>query len=181
MKHTILLLAALWLSTPAMSAVVIKPVPASTELKLGEGINDVNIGAMTVRIIKGYMGDLTANSYTTYTVFIVPSKKGEPWQHIWSSDLNGDGLTWRTSEAADANLRAVSFYKQAGQLYAVQAVKVGLPPSEIKMNKASVELRVSKFNQDQDVPMFDFQGTLRSRAKYQDAAEGLAKEYFTGK
>jgi hypothetical protein len=127
------------------------------------------------------MSDMTANSYTTYTPYIMPTKKGEHWLNIESQDLKSNTLTWKTTESGDSNLRAVAFYILDGQLFAVQAVKVGVPYPEIKMNKANLEIRVSKFNQDVDVPMFDLEGVMTSKTKYLEAKEGMKKEFFSAK
>lgn len=175
-----LLLAGAALALP-LHAAPSKAGSAQAAVKLKDGATDVKVGDMTVRIIRGFAGNLTASGFSTYTVYVLPSKPGERWLHVTTPAEKGIGYNFRSYETGDANIQSIAFYKKGDALYAVQAAKVGLPAPQINLASTEVEFRTYKFNQDWDVPMFDDEATTRSKGKYTDAAGALAKEFFNSK
>lgn len=160
------------------NAEAIKPVGAKAELKLIDGVNDIKAGDMVIRIIKGYVGTLTASGFDTYTVFVLPKKNGDQWLQVTTPDSKAIGYNLRTYESGDSNIQSISFYKDGGQLFAIQAAKEGLSAPDINLKKTNVEIRVLKFNQNWDVPMFDPEGTMHTKSRYMDASEAVAHEFF---
>lgn len=176
-KLAALAVSALCMTSPAWAATV-GPVPAKTELKLRDGINDIKTGDMVVRIVKGYISTATASSHDIYTVYILPEKNETQWLLVTNPSGDGYDVTFSNSESGDSNRRAITFYKDNDGLYAVQAEKEGLREPANNMKKTNVKIRVFQFNQNWDVPMFNNAGEMKSKARYMDAGEALQKEFF---
>lgn len=182
MKSWFKLMAAVLLTAamvPAAQAASTYAIPAKAELKLQYGSNEVKAGAMVLHIIKGFVGNLSASGFDTYTVFVLPEKADEPWLLVTAPAAKGIGFNLRNYETADANVQSVSFYKDGTQLYAVEAVRDNATAAGASLKKAGVEFRVYKFNQDWDVPKFDADGVMHSKLQYQDASEALKKEFYS--
>lgn len=159
-------------------AAAANPVPAKAELKLKDGINDIKTGDMEIRIVKSYVSTGTASSHHVYTVFILPEKNETQWLLVTNPGGDGDDFNFSNSESGDSSRRAVAFYKDSDGLYAVQAEKEGLQEAANNLKKASVKIRVFRFNQNWDVPMFDNEGEMKSKSRYTNASEALRKEFF---
>ena len=172
-----ILLAAL--AAPACSAPV-KPAPGSAPLTLKDGVNDLKIGDMPVRIIKAFVSNGTASSFDTYSVFVMPAKQSERWLQVTVPNDTGIGFNFRTYESGDSNLQFVSFYQQGGKLFAVTALKTGQVP-EVNLKPAPVDFKVYSFNQDWDLPKFDNEGVMHAQSKYLNAEDALAKEFYSKK
>jgi hypothetical protein len=176
-KLATLAVSILCLSMPAWAENV-TPVPAKAELKLVDGANDIKTGDMALRIVKAFVPNLTASSFYTYTVFVLPEKNETQWSLVTNPSTGGMSYNFREYESGDSNTQSISFYKSGDKLYAVQATKEGMPAPDINLKKADVKIRVYKFNQDGDVPMFNAVGTMQTKARYMDASEALHKEFF---
>lgn len=174
-----MLLASLFCAAPALAADSAKTAKTATrtELKLVPGVNDFKLRGNTIRIIKGYVSTGNAHSHSTFTVFL-PGVQGANWLHVRLDDKVSRGLVMANSEAAEASVRAVAFYMLNGQLYAVQATKMGLEAPDLYDDKATVELRVSRFDEDWDDPNFVRTSVKQAKLKYVDAAEALKNEFF---
>src|ERR1700744_3077761 len=81
-----------------------QPIPANAKLKLMDGANDIALTGMTVKIIKGYVGTLTAHSYDTFTSYVLPEKSGGTWLQIPVDQPDGSVSQFRTAESADSNV-----------------------------------------------------------------------------
>ena len=172
------LLAAFACAAPGLCAETAMPVPARAEIKLHEGINDIKLAGKTIKIIKGYVFTGTAHSYSTFSVY-VPGVQRDYWLQALLDDKATDGMVMRNSEAAETSVRTVAFYKLDGHLYAVQATKTGLKAPELYNDKASVELRVSRFDENWEVPSFTRTSLRQTKDKYADAVTALEKEFFS--
>ncbi|GGY88669.1 hypothetical protein ACFFTM_14920 [Pseudoduganella plicata] len=161
----------------ALAAAPAKPPAEKAELPLRYGVNDVTAGDDKFQIMRGLVSNLSATSFDTYTVFLVPSKADAPWMHVTMPATKGMGYNLRSAETGDATMVAIAFFRQQGQLYAVEAERDGNTPAE-RLKKGSVQFRVYGFNGDGDVPMFEPVETRRSVAKYQNADEALKDEFF---
>jgi hypothetical protein len=175
----LLLVLALTTAVALPSGVAFAKPAARTEIKLKYGINDVHAGKMVLRIVRAFVSNLTANSFDTYTVYLLPEKAGESWLQVTVPAPNGIGYNLRTYEAADANIEAVSFYKEGDQVYSVRAARVSKDMAELNLEKSKVVFHVSKFNQDGDVPMFGPEKISPAKARYQDASDALEQEFFS--
>src|SRR5450830_79988 len=151
--------------------------PARAEVPLHYAPNDVKAGEFSFQILRGFVGNLTASGFDSYTVFLKPDKAGEPWLHVTMPSSQGLGYNLRSYESGDANLVAVSFYKEGGQLYAVEAERTGTTPAE-RLKKGAVQFKLYKFNGDTDVPMFERDEVVRAKVPFQHANEALKKEFF---
>lgn len=181
MKHHFRRVVALVLATAALSsatAATSYAIPAKAELQLKYGNNEVKTGDMVLQIVKSYVGTLTASGFDTYTAFVLPDKGTDRWLLVTTPADRGIGYNFHNVESGDANLQAISFYKDGNQLFAVAAERenAGTPAGRLK--KAGVTFRVYKFNGDWDVPQFDPDGTMRAKQQYQDASEALKKEFY---
>ncbi|RAS27796.1 hypothetical protein [Paraburkholderia bryophila] len=156
-----------------------KPVPANAELKLSDGANDVALTESTVRVIKGYVGTLTAHSYETFTSYVLPEKSGGTWLQIPVDQPDGSISEFRTVEAADSTVQAVAMYRTAGTLYAVVATKAGGSAPDLYLKPASITFRVYRFNGSLDVARFKLERTSSSKAVYMNASDALTKEFFS--
>ncbi len=173
----LLLLSAQLVVTQAM-AVTIKPVSATIELKLVDGVNDVRVGDMVVRIIKAYVSTLTASSFYTYTIFVLPKKNETQWLLVTAPLPNDVGYNLREYETGDSNIQSIYFYKDGDQLFAVQASKEGLSAPAINLKKTGVEIKIFKFNHNWDIPMFDPEGVMHTKSRYMNASDAVAHEFF---
>jgi hypothetical protein len=154
-------------------------IPAKDELKLKYGSNEVRAGTMVLHIIKGFVGNLSASGFDTYTIFVLPEKTEDPWLLVTAPAIKGIGFNLRNYETADANIQSISFYKAGAQLYAVEALRESTQAPGAGLKKAGVEFHVYKFNQDWDVPKFDPDGVMHSKLQYQDASDALKKEFYS--
>lgn len=177
-KLAALAVSAICLALPAQGE-NLAPVPAKAELKLVDGTNDIKTGDMVVRIVKAFVSNMTASSFNTYTLFVLPEKKETQWLLITNPSTGGIAYNFREYESGDSNIQSVAFFKNGDKLFAVQATKEGLPLPDLNLKKADVKIQVFKFNQDGDVPMFTPAGTMKAKARYMDASEALQKEFFT--
>lgn len=180
MKHRIpvaalVLAMAAWSSATAATSYAI---PARAELQLKYGNNEVKTGDMVLQIVKSHVGTLTASGFDTYTGFVLPDKAMDRWLLVRTPADKGIGYNFHNAESGDANLQAISFYKDGNRLFAVVAERdnAGTPAGHLK--KAGVTFRVYQFNGDWDVPQFDPDGTMRAKQQYQNASEALKKEFY---
>jgi hypothetical protein len=173
---TVLLLATAALSSA--TAATTYAVPAKAEIKLNYGNNEVKAGDMVLQIVKSFVGTLTASGFDTFTTFVLPDKKSERWLLVTAPADMGIGYNFRNYETGDANMRAVSFFKERGQLFAVAAERDSASTTEDRAKKGGVMFHVYKFNGDWDVPQFDPDGSMRAKQQYQDADEALKKEFY---
>ena len=170
-------LVALWLCAHVPGAQA-DPQPARAELKLAYGISEVKAGSMAVRIVRAQVGTSSASTFDTYTVYLMPSKTGEPWMHVTTSDPKGLGYNLRTYESGDANTQAIAFYREGTRLHAVQANKVREETDTAGPRTTPFNFKFFVFNENEEIPMFDNEGTLQSRGSYVDGSEALQREFF---
>ena len=161
----------------ALAAAPAKAAAEKAELPLRYGVNEVTAGDNKFQIMRGFVSNGSASSFDTFTVFLVPGKADAPWLHVTVPAAKGLGYQLRSAETGDATLVAIAFFRQGGQLYAVEAERDGTTPAE-RLKKGSVQFRVLGFNGDADIPMFEPVETRRSVAKYQNADEALKDEFF---
>ncbi|WP_431823329.1 hypothetical protein [Burkholderia sp. F1] len=154
-------------------------IPASAELKLAEGQTDISLAEMTVRVVRGHVGTLTAHSYETLTSYILPGKGGESWLQILVDQPDSSEPELRTVESADSTVQAIAMYRSNGALYAVQATKSGAAAPDLYVKPAQITFRVYRFNGNLDVARFKLVQTFRSKTAYMDAGDALAKEFFS--
>lgn len=181
MKYCFQLAGALLLATAALStstAATTYAIPADAEIQLKYGTNEVRTGDMVLHIVKSFVGTLTASGFDTYTTFVLPDKTSERWLMVTSPADKGIGYNFRNYETGDANLRAVSFYKEGGRLFVVAAERENATTTEARMKKGGVVFQIYKFNGDWDMPQFDLDGSIRARQQYLDAADALKKEFY---
>ncbi|RKR43591.1 hypothetical protein [Paraburkholderia sp. BL17N1] len=156
-----------------------KPIPAHAELKLMDGANDVALTGMTVKVIKGYVGTLTAHSYDTFTSYVLPEKPGGTWLQIPVEQPDSSSSEFRTVESADSTVQAIAMYRAADALYAVVATKNGGSPPDLYLKPAPIIFKVYRFNGSLDLARFKLERTSSSKASYMDAGDALAKEFFS--
>lgn len=166
----------LCLACPGQSAQA-RPT-ARTEIKLAYGFTDVKLGALTVRIIKGTVGNGTASSFDTYTAYLMPEKPGEAWMQIITLADKGIVYNFRGVESGDATLQAIAFYSESNQLYAVQAKKIGAAVDARGSRKTPFKFEIFQYNGSEDVPMFDNDREFRSKGTYVDGTEAIQHELF---
>jgi hypothetical protein len=154
-------------------------VPASAELRLTDGQTDIPLAGMTVRVIKGYVGTLTAHSYETFTSYVLPAKGGEKWLQILVDQPDSSDTDLRTVESADSTVQTVAIYRSDGALYVVQATKSGSTAPDLYLKPAPVVFKVYRFNGNLDIARFKLVQTLHSKAPYMNAGDALAAEFFT--
>lgn len=171
-------IACLALGLCAMSAAA-QEVSASAKLKVADGANDVAIDGMTVRVIKGYVGTLTAHSYETYVSYVMPEKPGGTWLQIPLEDSDGATPELRTVESADSTVQAVAMYRSSGKLYAVVAAKTGNKFPDLYLKPAPVTFKVYRFNGSLDVARFKLERIVSSKTVWLDAGDALDKEFFS--
>lgn len=182
MKYYLQFVGVLLLSTAALSTATATTttydIPVNAEIQLKYGTNEVRTGDMVLHIVKSFVGTHTASGFDTYTTYVLPDKKSERWLLVTSPADKGIGYNFRNYETGDANLRAVSFYKEGGQLFAVAAERDKATTTETRMKKGGVVFQIYKFNGDWDMPQFDLDGSIRARRQYQDAADALKREFY---
>ncbi|MFX1766900.1 hypothetical protein PWP93_30825 [Paraburkholderia sp. A1RI-2L] len=154
-------------------------VGASAELKLVDGANDVTLDGMTVRVIKGYVGTLTAHSYETYVSYVIPKNPEGTWLQIPLEDRDGTTAELRTVESADSTVQAVAMYRSAGKLYAVVATKTGNKLPDLFLKPAPITFKVYRFNGNLNVARFKLEQTTSSKAAWLDAGDALNKVFFS--
>ncbi|AOJ16958.1 hypothetical protein [Burkholderia vietnamiensis] len=154
-------------------------IPANAEVKLVDGANDVTLAGMTVRVVKGYVGTLTAHSYDTFTSYVLPEKPGGTWLQIPVDQPDSSDSEFRTVESADSTVQAIVMYRSGGALYAVQATKTGADAPDLYVKPAPVNFKVYRFNGNLDVARFKLTQTSRSKATYMNAGDALTKEFFS--
>lgn len=163
----------------AHAADVTDHVPASAELRLIDGQNDVSLTGMTVRVVQGHVGTLTAHSYDTFTTYVLPGQAGGSWVQILVDQPDSSDPQLRTVESADSTVQAIAMYRSSGTLYAVQATKTGAEAPDLYLKPEMVTFKVYRFNGDLDVARFKLVQTLRSKTAYMNAGDALAKEFFS--
>jgi hypothetical protein len=163
------------LTPPATS---IKRPSQRAEVKLVYGLNDVKVRVTVLRIVRGRIGTLSASDFDTYTIYLVPDNKDDPWLHVTVPATKGIGYTLRDYETGDANTQATAFYRDGKRLYAVQASKVGAEADANGALKTPFEIKVFVFNDNDEVPMLDNSGVMRTKRVYVDAREALQHEFF---
>lgn len=171
------MLTAAWFVSAAAAAAP-GQTSARTQVKLAYGVNDVKLDKMSLRIVRGVVGNGTASSFDTYTVYVLPVKAGDPWMQVTSSTPDGLAYNLRNYESGDANTEAIGFYLAGGHLYAVQASKVGPEADARGARKTPFDFDILRFNENGDIPMFDSDGTSRSKGRYVDGTEALEREFF---
>ncbi|WP_321951191.1 hypothetical protein [Paraburkholderia bannensis] len=154
-------------------------VSSGKRLQLIDGSNDIAVDGMTIRVIKGYVGTLTAHSYDTYTSYIVPKEHGGTWLQIPLEDADGTLPELRTVESADSTVQAVAMYRLQGRLYAVVASKSGNKLPDLYVKAAPVTFKVYRFNGNQDVARFELERTTHSKSAWMDAGDALDKAFFS--
>ncbi|RQH01679.1 hypothetical protein [Paraburkholderia dinghuensis] len=160
-------------------AAEVSQIPASVQLKLVDGPTDVPLAGMTVRVVKGYVGTLTAHGYETFTSYVLPGKAGGSWLQILVDQPEGSDSELRTVESADSTVQAIAMYRSNDALYAVQATKSGATAPDLYLKPEMVAFKVYRFNGNLDVARFKLVQTLRSKASYMNAGDALAKEFFS--
>ncbi|QJE02030.1 hypothetical protein HH212_20065 [Massilia forsythiae] len=173
---------ALGLPAAAAWAAPVAAAPATSgtraEVKPVYGVNTVKLGKLSLRIVKGMIGNGTASSFDTFTLYLVPAAPGEAWMQVTAPGQKGLGYNFRNYESGDANMQSIGFYVEANHLYAVQATKVGAAADANGSRKTPFDFEVSRFNEDEDIPMFHSERKLRSKGQYVDASEAVAREFF---
>jgi hypothetical protein len=153
-------------------------ISAATRLRLVDGANDITLDRMTVRIVKGYVGTLTAHSYDTYTSYVVPQDRSGAWLQIPLEDPDNTALELRTIESADSTVQAIAMYRLQNRLYAVVATKSGNKLPDLYLKPAPVTFKIYLFNGNLDVARFKMERTIRSESVWTDAGDALDKVFF---
>lgn len=175
---------AVWLSAHAMAFAAPTTASATTtatahrEVKLNYGVNEVKLANLSLRIVRGMVGNGTASSFDTFTVYLMPVTPGEPWLQVTTNSAKELGYNFRNYESGDANTQAVAFYVDANHLYAVQASKVGASADAQGSRKTPFDFEVVRFNENEDIPMFKSDSKRRSKGQYVDGTEAIAHEVF---
>jgi hypothetical protein len=167
-------LAAAWFAVPAPAVAA----PAHNEVKLAYGVNEVKLGKMSLRIVRGMVANGTASGFDTFTVYLMPDSAGDPWLQVTTSTPKGLGYNFRNYESGDANTQAVAFYVDANHLYAVQATKVGPSADAQGARKTPFDFEVVRFNENEDIPLFKSDGKQRSKGQYVDGRDAIEHEFF---
>jgi len=167
-------IAAAWcaVSAPAVAA------PAHNEVKLAYGVNDVKLGKMSVRIVRGMVANGTASSFDTFTVYLVPDNAGDPWLQVTTSSPKGLGHNFRNYESGDANTQAIAFYTEGGHLFAVQATKVGPAADARGSRRTPFDFDIVQFNENEEIPLFNGDSKRRSKGQYVDGRDAIDHEFF---
>jgi hypothetical protein len=155
-------------------------IAASThhEVKLGYGVDEVNLSKLSLRIVRGMVANGTASSFDTFTVYLVPDSAGEPWLQVTTTTPKGLGYNFRNYESGDANTHAVAFYVEGNHLFAVQATKVGPSADAQGARKTPFDFEVVRFNENEDIPLFKSDSKQRSKGQYVDGREAIDHEFF---
>ncbi len=167
-------LAAAWFvaHAPAVAA------PAHNEVKLAYGVNEVKLGKLSLRIVRGMVANGTASSFDTFTVYLMPDSAGDPWLQVTTSTPKGLGYNFRNYESGDANTQAVAFYVEGNHLFAVQATKVGPSADAQGARKTPFDFEVVRFNENEDIPLFKSDSKQRSKGQYVDGRDAIDHEFF---
>ncbi|MFS2212914.1 hypothetical protein ACCD08_00275 [Telluria sp. Tellsp104] len=152
--------------------------PAHREIKLAYGVNEVNLGKMSLRIVRGMVANGTASSFDTFTVYLMPDSVGDPWLQVTTSTPKGLGYNFRNYESGDANTQAVAFYVDGNHLFAVQATKVGPSADAQGARKTPFDFEVVRFNENEDIPLFKSDSRQRSKGQYVDGRDAIGHEFF---
>jgi len=163
----------------AYGADAVGHIPVSAELRLVDGQTDVPLAGMTVRVVKGHVGTLTAHSYDTFTSYVLPRGPGGAWLQILIDQPDSSDLQLRTVESADSTVQAIAMYRSGDVLYAVQATKGGAEAPDLYLKPETITFKVYRFNGNLDVARFKLVQTSRSKTAYMDASDALAKEFFS--
>ncbi|WP_233853289.1 hypothetical protein [Paraburkholderia sp. HD33-4] len=156
----------------------VKPT-VTAEIRLVDGFNDVATIGGTLRIVKAFVGTLTAHGYETYTSYLLPEKSGSAWQHVLIDLPDEDFPDFRTEESADSTVQAIAVYRERnGAVYVVQAAKSGLKAPDLYLKAAHVTFKVFRFNGNADVARFNQVAMFQSAAAYEDANDAITKEFF---
>ena len=167
-------IAAAWFGIHAMAAAG----PAHGEVKLAYGVNEVKLGKMSLRIVRGMVANGTASSFDTFTVYLMPESAGDPWLQVTTSTPKGLGYNFRNYESGDANTQAVAFYVEGNHLFAVQATKVGPAADAQGPRKTPFDFEVVRFNENEDIPLFKSDGKQRSKGQYVEGRDAIDREFF---
>ena len=169
-------LAAIWLYAGTLIPAVAAPV--HNEVKLVYGVNEVKLGKMSLRIVRGMVANGTASSFDTFTVYLVPDRAGDPWLQVTTNTPKGLGYNLRNYESGDANTQAVAFYTEGNHLFAVQATKVGPTAEAQGARKTTFDFEVTRFNENDEIPLFKSDSKRRSEGKYVDGRDAIVQEFF---
>jgi hypothetical protein len=153
-------------------------IPEKSELVLNNGITDVRVDGLTVRVVRAFVGTLTAHGYETYTGFVLPKKPAGTWLHILVDRPDSDSSDFTTVESADSTVQAIAMYMDDGALFAVQATKSGQTAPDLYLKASRVTFKVYRFNGNQDMARFKQKKVSESKSIYIDAGDALAKEFF---
>lgn len=153
-------------------------VAARAEVKAAYGITDVRLGKQSLRIVRAQVGNGTATSFDTFTVYLMPEAPGEPWMQVTTGTPKGIGYNFRTYESGDANTQAVAFYVEDKHLFVVQATKVGQSADAKGARRTPFDFDVVRFNENGDIPLFDDDAKRRSKGLYVDGSEAIEHEFF---
>jgi len=169
-------LAAAWLSAGVHSLAIAAPV--HQEVKLVYGANQVKLGKMSLRIVRGMVANGTASSFDTFTVYLVPDDAGAPWLQVTTSTPKGLGYNLRNYESGDANTQAIAFYVEDNHLFAVQATKVGPAADGQGARRTPFDFEVVRFNENDELPLFKSDSKRRSNGQYVDGRDAIDQEIF---
>jgi hypothetical protein len=159
-------------------ATCLSGVSATSELALNDGPTDVQVNDLSVKVIRSFVGTLTAHSYERFTSFVVPRQSRAAWLQVMISDPDNDVSDFRTVESADSTVQSIAMYRSDGALFAVQATKSGLHSPDLYLNQSLVKFTVYKFNGNQDMARFRMERVFESKSKYVNAGGALANEFF---
>lgn len=152
--------------------------PTHHEVKLAFGVNEVKLGKMSLRIVRGMVANGTASSFDTFTVYLVPESASDPWLQMTTSTPKGLGYNFRNYESGDANTQAVAFYVEGNHLFAVLATKVGPDADALGARKTPFDFEVVRFNESEDIPLFKSDSKQRSKGQYVDGHDAIDHEFF---
>ncbi len=152
--------------------------PAHHEIKLAYGVNEVKLGKMSLRIVRGMVANGTASSFDTFTVYLTPDSADDPWLQLTTSTPKGLGYSFRNYESSDANTQAVAFYVEGNHLFAVQATKVGPSADAQGARKTPFDFEIVRFNENEDIPLFRSDSKQRSKGQYVDGRDAIDHEFF---
>ena len=152
--------------------------PTHQEIKLDYGINEVKLGKMSLRILRGMVANGTASSFDTFTVYLIPDNTGDPWLQVTTSSPKGLGYNFRNYESGDANTQAIAFYTEGGHLFAVQATKVGPAADARGSHKTPFDFEIVQFNESEEIPLFNGHSKRRSKGQYVDGRDAIDHEFF---
>jgi hypothetical protein len=169
-------LAAAWLGAGVHTLAI--AAPAHQEVKLVYGVNQVKLGKVSLRIVRGMVANGTASSFDTFTVYLVPDRADDPWLQVTTSTPKGLGYNLRNYESGDANTQAVAFYTEGDRLFAVQATKIGPAANAQGARKTWFDFEVTRFNENDEIPLFKSDSKRRSEGKYVDGRDAIDQEFF---